>query len=425
MAIEHKNITNADLHEPKDVSSAVTGTVYVADGAGSGDWTPQASIPSTIIGVESISDFPTAVSSVITLAANTRYQINKAIDVGDARFVFSSGSEIVGVSASLSSITTTTVSAVFTGTSVRMYVRGLTVDAPSASELFKFDGGGTHGLELRNIIATTLTAVFCECSSAVRSEFDNLTISGGTNIFKFLGTHGSAIFSRVGCVGFTGTCVDLGTAVFSGILMTTLGIVGTGAGDIGLSGAAGNANITAEGVAAVTDVNFLGTTTVLSGITQNDTKFAFQGNKGIKDTRPHGQVFINGNATTTSIASTDTPVVMDGGTGFAAASEEHFTASTAGRLTYDGLEDLSVLVLASISGTGSSSTHTFKLYVAKNGVVIAESGVAQEYTSTASASISLISMVDIVQDDYLEVWIENKTGTVDFEMVDCSIVVKV
>lgn len=38
MAIEHDAIPNADIHEPKDVSSASAGNVYVADGAGSGTW---------------------------------------------------------------------------------------------------------------------------------------------------------------------------------------------------------------------------------------------------------------------------------------------------------------------------------------------------------------------------------------------------
>lgn len=39
MAIEHDAIPNAELHEPKGVSAATSGQVYVADGAGSGAWT--------------------------------------------------------------------------------------------------------------------------------------------------------------------------------------------------------------------------------------------------------------------------------------------------------------------------------------------------------------------------------------------------
>lgn len=38
MTIQHNTITDPEIHEPKDVSSASSGTVYKADGAGSGDW---------------------------------------------------------------------------------------------------------------------------------------------------------------------------------------------------------------------------------------------------------------------------------------------------------------------------------------------------------------------------------------------------
>jgi len=35
----HKDLTGADIHEPKGIASAAAGRVYVADGAGSGAWT--------------------------------------------------------------------------------------------------------------------------------------------------------------------------------------------------------------------------------------------------------------------------------------------------------------------------------------------------------------------------------------------------
>lgn len=37
--IAHKNLTDPQLHEPKGVAVAASGTVYVADGAASGSWT--------------------------------------------------------------------------------------------------------------------------------------------------------------------------------------------------------------------------------------------------------------------------------------------------------------------------------------------------------------------------------------------------
>lgn len=41
MPTQHSTITGADNHEPKGVESATSGTVYVADGSGSGSWSQQ------------------------------------------------------------------------------------------------------------------------------------------------------------------------------------------------------------------------------------------------------------------------------------------------------------------------------------------------------------------------------------------------
>lgn len=38
MTIQHKNIADADLHEPKGVAAATSGKVYTSDGSGSGVW---------------------------------------------------------------------------------------------------------------------------------------------------------------------------------------------------------------------------------------------------------------------------------------------------------------------------------------------------------------------------------------------------
>ncbi len=38
MTILHVNIADADRHEPKGISTATAGQVYVADGVGSGTW---------------------------------------------------------------------------------------------------------------------------------------------------------------------------------------------------------------------------------------------------------------------------------------------------------------------------------------------------------------------------------------------------
>jgi hypothetical protein len=38
MAVNHASLTDPELHEPKGIASANDGDVYIADGAGSGEW---------------------------------------------------------------------------------------------------------------------------------------------------------------------------------------------------------------------------------------------------------------------------------------------------------------------------------------------------------------------------------------------------
>lgn len=44
MATVHRNLTGADLHEPKGADTALSGQVYVSNGAGSGSWVDASSI---------------------------------------------------------------------------------------------------------------------------------------------------------------------------------------------------------------------------------------------------------------------------------------------------------------------------------------------------------------------------------------------
>ena len=72
--IQHKNMTDPDLHEPKGIATASSGDVYVADGAGSGVWQAQ-SVP--VFGAMTITSntTPFSVSAAVdsTLQTDTDY----------------------------------------------------------------------------------------------------------------------------------------------------------------------------------------------------------------------------------------------------------------------------------------------------------------------------------------------------------------
>lgn len=65
MAIEHDAIPNADIHEPKGVSTATANQIYLADGAGSGAWANLNPFGGAYF---------TNLSTPYTLAATTAYQ---------------------------------------------------------------------------------------------------------------------------------------------------------------------------------------------------------------------------------------------------------------------------------------------------------------------------------------------------------------
>lgn len=51
MAIEHKDITGVDVHEPKGIEAASDGTVYKANGLGSGSWA------NPLVGINNLNSF--------------------------------------------------------------------------------------------------------------------------------------------------------------------------------------------------------------------------------------------------------------------------------------------------------------------------------------------------------------------------------
>ena len=69
MAVQHVDITDPDLHEPKGVSTALIGQAYIADGAGSGTWSDFAR---TLLGAQGYAEAnatATAVAAVDTALA--------------------------------------------------------------------------------------------------------------------------------------------------------------------------------------------------------------------------------------------------------------------------------------------------------------------------------------------------------------------
>ena len=74
--LQHKDLPESQLHEPKGASTASSGEIYVANGSGSGVWTSPP-IPAGVVsqGVYDYNDLATASTPIALTVAGTQYEM--------------------------------------------------------------------------------------------------------------------------------------------------------------------------------------------------------------------------------------------------------------------------------------------------------------------------------------------------------------
>lgn len=415
MAIEHNAIADGERHEPKGIASASSGDVYAADGAGSGAWGSVPSPTQTEVIVRSVDDLPSPVANAITLSANTVYILDGAINIGVNRIILGSKTTIRGFGANYSSITSTTTGNMFTAVDT-FELDEFAVTATS-STLFACTGGSFESAYLRNVTINscgnfgTITNWYSWFwqNGAVVSSSGPLTTVGTCNIF---------ILDLVEWITGYSTAVDLGSATFNTCSFFRCGFQYASATQH-VNIAANSANINTGKVGRFNFNNFAnGGPTAVNNLTVADIQWDIFDNINQEDSTHNAQAYMH-TQTTTTISGGDgdsgNPKLVNGATNWVTYHDDQFTVTTGGRFTYDGINDIEVKVTCGIVGTAASSTHTYAHYIAKNGTAITASKTLREYASTATGSPTPCAVVETLSSgDYLELYVENTTGTVDW-----------
>jgi hypothetical protein len=100
------------------------------------------------------------------------------------------------------------------------------------------------------------------------------------------------------------------------------------------------------------------------------------------------------------------------GTTAAEGLNPNFTVAVDNRLTYTGSETgwFTVAITISVS-KGSAGTSQGDHHIYKNGSAVTGATIGRSYTSaTDTGSIALIAHVEMAQNDYIELWLENSSG---------------
>jgi len=364
-----------------------------------------------------LADFPTPSGEVITLAAATFYLIGNSINAGNNRFILSQDTVIEGLDSSASTLSYTGTGDMFTAVDVANKITKITLDAPNG--------------RLFNISSPAKTAVFQFIDSTVDScdkvgIFTDLAAFQLTNVaYNDIKTDGHSfagafnIFTSQTNLSFVngGSLFDLGTATFNAFDIDS-SFVSLASGTKMLT-ATGSTNINVDNVGSATGTRIFGagSSTPLSGISPDDIRWIFLGNDEIPDTNPEGLLSLNTNAVNTVISTIDTPVLVAGT--WVIEGVSFFTGTTSGRLTYNGERDLSapidiVATIESDSGTNQDIT----TYLALNGTIIANSGKTNRVGANDPKNTTVLWQLTLTKDDFLEVFIENNTGTTDLLVID-------
>jgi hypothetical protein len=364
-----------------------------------------------ILIVKELEDLPAPEAGVITTQDGKITQFNGDVHIGSNRIVAGANSIICGENRLVDKITSTTTDHLITATTGNLIIRDIRLEC-SSGDVISFDGAAQeHSLQL-----TDTTIVDCDSLGTI-TDADIVQMSSVavlntiTDGLTFAGTHIELDISSSVFRDFTGTMLDLGTAVFNVVIIEG-NQFDVSTGQTGVDGAASSANISIGNEGILTNNAFTNTGTYVSTIDECDIRWRFRGNSGVSDTAVGASLYVAvGDEATTVIAVINTPVVLAGT--FTQAFACKFTVSASGLVTYIGDADIIVTFSAKyLCNPSNSNNIRFSGYVQKNGAGTIP--ISRDFM--IADSVSPVKMVQFGEtalstNETVQLVIENNTGT--------------
>jgi len=365
--------------------------------------------------VFSILDLPTAVSSVITLEDNITYFITKTIDLAGARLVGGVNSVIIGGSSENCILKSTGLSSsTALITSVHsLPIRNITITHGTALNL---DGDGT------TTALDWFGVNFTDCATVgTIKDYTNFVMSDSA----FLNSGNLTFDGTIGTIGVSNSLFDCSTGSTALILPSTLTVSRRFrviySSFIALSGETAisvDASATISSERYILDtVNFSGGGTYISGVGHTDNKSLFVNCVGITNTSTKGFMYMLNNTTDTAIGVSNVNVWVKATGTTTSGTNSKFTHTT-NRLTYNGAFTNSFLVTLNVTARSAGVNQIISIGVAKNGTIITESeGIIRTTTSNVEHGGSTQAVVELVANDYVELYVRNTSST-DIRVTD-------
>jgi hypothetical protein len=365
--------------------------------------------------VYSKGDLPAAVAGVITLTAFSTYFFLTNVDLTGDRLVLGDSTVLAGASSENAGIKSTGLTGTAMITSTHSCpMRDITLEADVALDLNAIDSDQAldwRAVNLSNCptmgtIAGYGNTIFTDC--AILSSA-NLTFDGTISTVGFDGT----VF--VGIASQTTIILPATLTLARRFRINHSAIVSFG-GATGISVDA-LTTIPAEGF-ILRDVNFSGGATYVSGLTEESLKVLWVDCVGLPNSSTAGSLYMENNASATTIAASMTPVKVAGVT---VAGFERKLSHSSNRLTYNGAISR-VFVVSASSDSEAANGKQFQFMLYKNGIALPGSSASVTTSGTKPEHAGIHSMVSLVTGDYVEVWVQNLSDTTNVVVKNMHIV---
>lgn len=283
-------------------SDGLLGQVLTTNGAGILSFEDvMTSVSNSIIIVESISDFPTPISDVITLEASKTYLISGCVDIDSNRIEYSNNTCICGLNKSLDKLSSTTISnAMFTAIGIEFYLDNITIESKGpSSSILDVCLSNTDRCEIQECIFLNSHSLG-NIKGGCLIRFEGNTRDGCSNGIIINGDSITNLhISEYIVKNSTGTDIRISNGTFGSInIINSIFDVPSGSNGLDFSN-----EVVVNGGAIVMDNIFYGDGTFLvTGAGQSDQKtlrWEYTSNFGIEDTKVFGfmHLFKNGDLT--------------------------------------------------------------------------------------------------------------------------------
>jgi hypothetical protein len=384
-------------------------------------------MPNININIDKIKEIeytlPSAVGGIVTLQAGKTYLISEPIDLQGDRIVAGGVCNLFGTSSETASITST----------------GLGVGVPLITSYF------TIVLESITIKNVDTAIAIDGNSNLVALDWENVNFENVPNVGvintcdnfifdtgAFLGSQGLRFTGTVGTIGINnslfrglgsaGNIIELDASctitrrfriIYSSVVAfgSTVGI------DVNTS-----ATIPIEAYILDT-VNFSGGSSYLSGVDNTNNKALFVNCVGITNTAVNGQLFMQNNATATTITNTSDFFKIEGTT-TASPDNAKFTHSD-NRLTCDAVIQRKYLIQCTLSfAAGATNVCEFGFYDSQLTAVRTPSRTKATANAGGRAeNVNFVCVVSMKQGDFLEVWAKNTSATTNITVDQLNFVI--